>query len=146
MWWKDYKTIFLDMSAITALQLIVWVNTTGLNASHADEDTKTEVRKKFLSFLDAFRNLCEEFGVHVKPDAVHYVLFTPSHVPLPLRPKGQEEFKHMESIGVISRLDEPTAWCAGIVVVPKKEGAIHICVDLKLLNCMFFVKYTHFQK
>ena len=40
----------------------------------------------------------------------------------------------MESIGVISKIDEPTPWCAGMVVVPKKEGAIRICVDLKPLN------------
>jgi len=40
----------------------------------------------------------------------------------------------MEALGVISKVDEPTPWCAGMVVVPKKEGAIHICVDLKPLN------------
>ena len=40
----------------------------------------------------------------------------------------------MESIGVISKVDEPTPWCAGMVVVPKKSGAIRICVDLKPLN------------
>ncbi len=36
----------------------------------------------------------------------------------------------MESLGVISKVDKPTQWCAGIVVVPKKAGAIRICVDL----------------
>ena len=30
-------------------------------------------------------------------------------------------------------MDEPTPWCAGMVVVPKKSGAIRICVDLKPL-------------
>ena len=39
----------------------------------------------------------------------------------------------MESIGVISKVDEPTPCCAGMVVVPK-EGVIRICVDLKPLN------------
>jgi len=38
----------------------------------------------------------------------------------------------MEAMGVI--LDKPTPWCAGMVVVPKKSGAIYICVDLKPLN------------
>ena len=37
-------------------------------------------------------------------------------------------------MGVISPVDTPTPWCAGMVVVPKKSGNIHICVDLKLLN------------
>ncbi len=38
----------------------------------------------------------------------------------------------MEEMGVIQ---EPTQWCAGmVVVVPKPSGACRICVDLKPLN------------
>lgn len=40
----------------------------------------------------------------------------------------------MESVGVISPVDTPTPWCAGMVMVPKKSGNIHVCVDLKPLN------------
>ena len=40
----------------------------------------------------------------------------------------------MESIGVISRVDQPTPLCAGIVVAPKRNGDIRICVDLKALH------------
>ena len=31
-------------------------------------------------------------------------------------------------------MNEPTPWCAGLVVVPKKSGSVRICVDLKALN------------
>jgi len=40
----------------------------------------------------------------------------------------------MDKAGVISKVSEPTPWCAGMVVVPKKSGGVHICVDLKPLN------------
>lgn len=40
----------------------------------------------------------------------------------------------MEQLGVISKVTDPTPWCAGMVVVPKKSGAVRICVDLKPLN------------
>ena len=40
----------------------------------------------------------------------------------------------MEQAGVISKVSEPTPWCAGMVVVPKKSGNVRICVDLKPLN------------
>ena len=61
-------------------------------------------------------------------------LFTPRNIPIPLRGKVEEELLRMEAAGVISRVDEPTPWCAGMVVVPKKSGAVRICVDLKPLN------------
>lgn len=40
----------------------------------------------------------------------------------------------METLGVISKVEEPTEWCAGMVTIPKKSGSIRICVDLKPLN------------
>ena len=40
----------------------------------------------------------------------------------------------MEALGVITRVEQPTDWCAGIVVVPKPNGNLRICVDLTKLN------------
>ena len=37
-------------------------------------------------------------------------------------------------MAVISRVSEPTDWCAGMVVVPKPDGKVRICVDLTKLN------------
>ena len=51
-----------------------------------------------------------------------------------MREKVKKELDHMESMGVISKVLEPTPWCAGMVVVPKKSGNVRICVDLKPLN------------
>ena len=40
----------------------------------------------------------------------------------------------MENLGVILRVDEPTQWCAGIVVVPKNDTSVRICVNFRQLN------------
>ena len=40
----------------------------------------------------------------------------------------------MEKNGVIFRVDQRTDWCAGMVVVPKPNGKIRICVDLTRLS------------
>ena len=40
----------------------------------------------------------------------------------------------MERMGVVSRVKEPTDWCAAMVVVPKTGGKVSICVDLTHLN------------
>lgn len=47
----------------------------------------------------------------------------------------REELERMESMGVISKVTEPTAWCSGMVVVPKSlKEKLRICVDLTPLN------------
>ena len=63
-----------------------------------------------------------------------YAIFTPRNVPIPLRSKVKEELDRMEKMGVIAKVTQPTPWCAGMVVVPKKSGDVRICVDLKPLN------------
>ena len=39
----------------------------------------------------------------------------------------------MEQMGVVSKVSEPTEWCAGMVVVPKESGKVRVCVDLRKL-------------
>ena len=46
--------------------------------------------------------------------------------------KVQEELNRMETLGVILKIHEPTPWCAGMVVVPKRFGAVRICHNLLL--------------
>ena len=120
------KTNLLGLPAISAMNLAVRMDETF--------EEKTDIPQKFSSVFQGLGNLGEEYEIKLKPDAKPYSLFAPRHIPLPLRPKVQEELTRMESIGVISKMDEPTSWCAGMVVVPKKSGAIRICVDLKPLN------------
>ena len=46
----------------------------------------------------------------------------------------QEEIKHVEQLDVIEPIDELTEWCSPVVVVPKADGKVRICVDLSRLN------------
>jgi len=40
----------------------------------------------------------------------------------------------MEAQGVISKVQQPTSWCAWMVVVKTKNGEVCNCVNLKPLN------------
>ena len=64
------------------------------------------------------------------------LLCTPKRVALPLLSKVKAELNRMEDLGVISKVEAPTAWCADMVVVPKADGNIRIpvCVDLTKVN------------
>ena len=61
-------------------------------------------------------------------------IHAPKKIAHPLIPKVKMELGNMEKQGVFSPVTEPTSWCSGIVVVPKPNGSIHICVDLTHLN------------
>lgn len=49
--------------------------------------------------------------------------------------KVKQELQRMEQLGVISQIEQPTEWCSGMVVAPKKsKDEIRICVDLSPPN------------
>ena len=50
--------------------------------------------------------------------------------PLPLHKTIKEALVRMESLQVVSKIDEPTTWCAEMVIGSKNASEwIHICVD-----------------
>ena len=66
----------------------------------------------------------EEYTIQLKDGAVPFALTTPRRVPIPLMPGVRAELENMEKLGVISRIDSPTDWCAGMVVVPKSDNRV----------------------
>lgn len=53
---------------------------------------------------------------------------------IPLLKCVEKELKWMEELGVITKVNQPTAWCSGMVVVPKANFQVRICIDLTRLN------------
>ena len=127
---KGLQRNLLGLPAITAMEIAVRVEAIGDEGA----DTKDQVKEKFPGVFQGLGNLGEEYEIKLQPDAKPFSLYTPRGIPLPLREKVKQELDKMEEMGVISKVDEPTEWCAGMVAIPKKSGAIRICVDLKPLN------------
>ena len=127
------RSNLLGLPAIQALNLA-----TRLDESTVDSTTipltARYIHHQFKKAFQGLGNLGEPYKIKLKPDATPFALFTPRRVALPLRAKVAEELKRMETMGVISKVDVPTPWCAGMVVAPKRSGAVRICVDLKPLN------------
>nr|XP_037270721.1 uncharacterized protein K02A2.6-like [Rhipicephalus microplus] len=76
----------------------------------------------------------EEYHIRVAQDARPFSLSVPRRIPLPLLEHVKKELDEMETQGVIRKVDTPTAWCSGLVVVPKSSGGYRLCVDLTKLN------------
>ena len=103
-----------------------------MDAIHQSD--RATLQQKFPSLFTGLGTLQNKYDIRLKPDAQPFALNTARHVPIPLRDKVKAELEHMQSLNVISKVDQPTPWCAGMVVIPKKSGKVRICVDLKPLN------------
>ena len=90
--------------------------------------------KQYPTLFQGLGKLEGEHTIHLREGAAPFCLTTLRCVPLPLMKKVQEEIKRMEQLDVIEPVDELTEWCSLIVVVPKADGRVRICVDLTRLN------------
>jgi len=128
---KGLRSNLLGLPAIKALNLATRLDETTTESTSL---SSAYIHQRFKKVFQGLGNLGEEYHIRLKPGATPFALFTPRRVPLPLREKVSEELKRMETMGVISRVDTPIPWYAGMVVAPKKSGSVRICVDLKPLN------------
>ena len=122
---KNLKVNLLGLPTVIALALVAKVDALS---------TKPGVAGQFPSLFQGLGSLGEPYQIKLQPDAKPFALFAARHVPLPLRDKVKQELEKMVDLGVISKVDVPTPWCAGMVVASKKNGGIRICIDFKLLN------------
>ena len=121
---RGLQKALLGLPAIKALDVV----------SMVDQVKSGSVIEQFPELFTGLGRLKDDYKIELKSDAVPYALTTPRRVPLPLLPKVKAELQRMEEMGVISKIDTPTKWCAGMVVVPKPNGKVRICVDLTKLN------------
>lgn len=123
---EGLKTNLLGLPALRELQLVQRINTVNSDLP--------EVVREFEGVFKSLGTIGEEYSIKLKENATPYSLYVPRKVPIPLREKVKKELERMEQMKVISKIDTPTPWCAGMVVVPKKSDDVRICVDLKPLN------------
>ncbi|KAL7859464.1 hypothetical protein SRHO_G00146110 [Serrasalmus rhombeus] len=93
------------------------------------------VKQTYPKLCDGLGLVQQPYTIKLKPGVKPVSLKAPRRVPLPLMGKVKQELQRMEKLGVISRIEEPTEWCSGMVVAPKKDkDKVRICVDLTPLN------------
>ena len=99
-----------------------------------EEDYVTVIKQRYPKLFQGLGKLAGKYKIRLKEDAKPIALSAPRRIAVPLLPKVKKELQRMESLGVISKQTEPTKWCSGIVVVPKSNDQVRICVDLTQLN------------
>ena len=123
---KGFQNNLLGLPAIKALSLIQRLQAVFLS--------ERSIKPSFPNLFTGLGTLGKEYTIKLKQGATSYALHTASQVPIPLCKKVEEELLRMQATGIISPVDDPSPWCAGMVVVPKPSGAVRICVHLTHLN------------
>lgn len=88
-------------------------------------------------YNDLFKGLGElkyPYEIKLEENYKPYAVAVPRRVAISLRNKVKIELERMVKEGVITPIKEPTEWCAPIVVVPKPNGSVRLCVDYTELN------------
>ena len=106
--------------------------------------TMTSASSSGLNRADLIRQFprvfAEEVGqlegeYHIKLDAtISPVQHAPRRVPVALRDQLKAELDKMTEQGIIAPVIAPTPWVSSLVVVPKKNGMLRLCLDPKDLN------------
>ncbi|XP_064461585.1 uncharacterized protein K02A2.6-like [Ornithodoros turicata] len=117
---KSLSVPLLGLPAIQALGVIKFV-----------DKVSSQPR---TTLFDGLGTLSTEYKIHLKPDAVPFSLSVPRRIPIPMLEVVPTELEKLQQEGVIRKVDSPTEWCSGLVVVPKATGGHRLCVDLTKLN------------
>ena len=71
--------------------------------------------------------------IHIDP-TVTPVAQRPRRVPFALRPKVRDHLKDLMEKDIIEKVDGPSPWVSPVVVTPKPNGDIRLCVDMRRAN------------
>ena len=84
-------------------------------------------------FKEGVGKIAGNYNIRLNP-RVMPVQHAPRRVPVALRQRLKETLNSMVRANIIAPVTEPTQWISSMVVVPKKNGTLRICLDPKELN------------
>ena len=105
-----------------------------MNWQIADQTTTEKSIKQ--QYPQVFCERVDHLGDHyirIDPTVVP-VQHAPRHVPVALRGRLHTELLQLQEHGIIIPVTEPTEWISSMVVMPRKDGKLGVCLDLKDLN------------
>lgn len=118
---EEIYVISRDRSLADMLQKALTCSAESVN-NIAKGDFKAKVRHKYPPLFIGLGRMKAEYTITLSENS--NAITVPRKVPLPLANETKEEIQYMVQQSVISAIDQPTDWCAPMVVTPKANGKL----------------------
>ena len=116
----------LGRPALMQLNIVKWKKNTliinNIKNSQKDIDKKT-VETRYPEIFKGIGKLKNfEYKIRLRNEAKPYAVTVPRRVPIPLQKEVEMQLNKMVADDIIERVEEPTEWCAPMVVAQNKKG------------------------
>ncbi|XP_031330692.1 uncharacterized protein K02A2.6-like [Photinus pyralis] len=118
---KKLRENLLGRDALETLGMLSWANV-------------ASIAEQFPTLFEGIGNLGKTYHIKIKENAVPFAIAAARRVPLHLRDAVKKHLDKLENESIIRKVSVATNWCAPMVVVPKKNNSVRICVDYTILN------------
>jgi hypothetical protein len=112
------------------LKLIYTCAKTNVQHKPSTRESILEQYKDVSDGIGLFEGKCIQTDPTVPP-----VVHPPCRVPVSLKGRLKEELERMESLGIIKKVTEPTAWVSSLVIIQKPDSdKLRVRLDPRDLN------------
>ena len=112
-----------------------------IESAVSENVTKDPVLSPFADVFQGIGCLPGEYSIELNKD-VQPVVHPPRRVPVPKKEAMKTELDKMVADKIVALVTKPTDWVSSVLVVPKKDGSVRICLDPKDLNTA--IKRSHY--
>ena len=120
----------LSYTTASALGLV----TVSVQAIQHRTSNHQRLLEKYGNIFDGIGQL-KDFSVKLHIDPTVTPVAQPARkIPFHMRKQVADKLKALESQGIIEKATGPTPWISPLVVIPKKDGDVRLCVDMRMPN------------
>ena len=143
---RDDIRPILGRKACIGMRIVAYLDNDNLNKPHPGRAlvyavdnkhtpmSKDSVIKKYPTVFGAGVGLLDgEYRIRIDPQA-SAVQHAPRRVPVAIREQLQATLEELTQQDIITPVTQPTPWISSLVVVPKKDGRLRLCLDPQDLN------------
>ena len=124
----DYGSL-LSYDKSVQLELVPEINSVTAKSEISSRKVDNLVKQNSVLFQGIGKLKDIEIKLHID-ESVQPVAQPHRRIPFHSREKVEKELDRLEQLDIIEKVDGPTDWVSPVVIAPKKNGDISICVIL----------------